>query len=328
MKVALCADLQFDEYPHLSNTLPSGITSRLQDCIDCFSWIVDTAVQEGCTKLIIAGDLFESRTELPLSVIDAACRCMDHASTAFDGEVHVVVGNHDSWLRSPDVTSVRMFEGLARVYALPSVDAPFAYVPWTDDEEDLASMVETVAKNRSAKYLVTHCLVRDIYPSGGISFAALKPRRWRRILLGDVHDPKEFRNCSYIGSPMHFDFGDAGGTRGFRILDTEADELTTVENTRSPRFVKLSSQEDIADVRAADFVRTEDAGLAEAVTATTTARVECTEVKLDETPPRLAVKSKDPHDEVLRRYCEHEGAGDDEALLEVGLDILEEAIQS
>lgn len=325
MKVALSADWQFDEYPNLSTVLPSGLTSRLQDVVDCFRWHVDEARDRGCEMLIISGDLFESRTVLSLPVIHAACGCLQYASNGFgvDG-LHIVVGNHDSYLRSPDINSVVMFSGLAQVHDRPCMDPPFAFVPWTDDEEQMQAMVAQVAKEKRCQYLVTHCLVEDIYPTGGISFATLMPKRWKRIFLGDVHQPGEFKRAMYIGAPMQFDFGDAGGERGFRILDTETDEVEFIENTHAPKFHKVVERDDIDEIRAVDFVRTDDLDLAEAVAEQTTAHIECRDVKLDDPPPRLDVKSRDPHEQVLRRYCEHMKV-EDESLVELGLAILEEA---
>lgn len=326
MKVALSADWQFDEYPNLSTVLPNGLTSRLQNVMECFKWHVDEALRRGCEKLINDGDMFESRTSIPLPVIQVACQCIQYASNGFgDDNVHIVVGNHDSYLRSPDINSVVMFEGFATVHDRPCMDPPFAFVPWTDDEEQMAAMVEQVAKEKRCKYLVTHCLVQDIYPTGGIRFATLKPKRWKRVLLGDVHQPGEFKNALYIGAPMQFDFGDAGGERGFRILDTESGEVEFVENTFSPRFHKVEEHADVKAVRDVDFVRTDDLDLADAVAKQSgTAHIECRDVKLDDPAPRLDVKSRDPHEEVLQRYCDHMGV-EDESLVELGLDIIEEA---
>lgn len=336
MKVALSADWQFDEYPNLSTITPSGITSRLVDQLDCFQWYLDEALALGCDALIIAGDLFDSRTVLPLSVIDVVCRAFDVAAERFHPDmVHVVVGNHDSWLRSPTVNSLRMLSGLATVHETPTIWGDFAFVPWTDDAEEQRRMIEALSKRKEARYLVTHALLKGVTGGPkGMPQAYLKPRSWSRIMLGDVHDPREIDSqgrIQYIGAPMHLEYGDAYGKRGFKVLDTETADVEFVENTRSPKFFVADCPGQLLDVKERDFVRikTDDVEEAEELVAAAkgvATHVESTVVKVESDAPRLGVRSCDPHEQALTQYCEHQGIEAPEELVDVGLSILQEAM--
>jgi DNA repair exonuclease SbcCD nuclease subunit len=159
----------------------------------------------------------------------------------------------------------------------------------------------------------------------------LRPTRWKQVILGDVHDPVQVaKNVRYCGSPMQWHYGDADGKRGFLILDDETMKVEFIENEFSPRFHLLT---EVAgeQVRKGDFVRvrTEDADVAREIVKSVQShyptRIDVETVEIEGTAPRLAVHAKDQHSEVLRRYIEYQGLGEVPGLVELGVEILEEA---
>lgn len=319
--------------------LPSGITSRLQDQLNCWEWIVSEAIERKCIHLFVVGDIFDSRDTINVSVIDTVCRAF-HAVNASeetgwrDLRLHVLVGNHDSYLKTPKLNSLQALKGAAHVYdqpmVLPVLNA--AMVPWTDDQDDFHKQIDAVSTG-AYDYLFTHVMVEGAVPHGrGIPYSWLKADKFTRIFLGDVHEPVDLDdNVHYIGSPMQIDNRDAGGRRGFYIYDTKDDELEYIENEISPRFHIIEDANTDA-VREGDFVRvkSDDPDIAaEAVAAAQekTTWVESELVEVDDNPPRLDVRSKDTHAAVLQKYCKHQGL-EGEVLkrrVKLGLDILEEA---
>jgi DNA repair exonuclease SbcCD nuclease subunit len=329
MKWALCADLQFDEYARLSTLHPTGLTTRLLNLIECWRWIVETSRKASCDGIFILGDVFNSRTEIPLGVLDIVCREFHEA--AEDLKIIVIVGNHDSLLRSPERNSLQVFRGYAQVIEKPHTFQNFLLMPWMEDFEAYRKAVDTMSKKSKPDYLLSHIMLEEAgYPGKGIPLAYLHPKRFKHILLGDVHDPKVIaKNVRYVGSPLQIDFRDAGQTRGFLILNDKNGHITDVCNTFSPRFHMLSNA-DVSDVGEKDFVRVKTENPADALAALEAAQkvtpwVEGTIVETDDKPPRIAVHTKDTDEEVLGRYASYQGRGGDKGLVNLGLEILKEA---
>ncbi|KKL97995.1 hypothetical protein LCGC14_1828830 [marine sediment metagenome] len=328
-RYALCADLQFDEYARLSTMDKSGLPTRLLDLIACWRWIVEASVNMGCKSLFILGDVFNSRTEVSLSVLDLVCREFHAASKKIS--LHVIAGNHDSLLRVPDRNSLQVFRGYATIYEEPTRRDTFALVPWIEDLDEYQQAVDTVSRRTGVLFLLSHILLEEAgYHGKGVPLSHLFPKRFKQILLGDVHEPKIITpHVRYVGSPLQIDFRDAGQTRGFCILDAQAQKVTFVENTMSPRFHMLSSG-DVEGIRKKDFVRVKTENPKDAIAAVKAAQkitpwVEATLVEVEDTTPRIEVHTKDTHDEVLTRYCEYLGREDAEDLVKLGLAILKEA---
>lgn len=329
MKYAITADLQFAEYTRLSTLHPSGLTTRLLHLIECWRWIVETSRQAGCDGIFVLGDVFNSRTEIPLGVLDIVCRAFHDASE--DLKITVLVGNHDSLLRSPERNSLQVFRGYAQVIEEPHSSCGFLLMPWMEDVQTYRKTVDTMSKKWKPDYLLSHVMLQEAgYPGKGIPLAYLYPKRFKRVFLGDVHEPKVIAaNVRYVGSPLQIDFRDAGQKRGFYILDANTGKWKFHYNTKSPRFHILSSA-DVSDVEDIDFVRVKTEDPADALAALEAAQkvtpwVEGTLVETDDKPPRIEVHAKDTDDEVLSRYATYQGRGEDKGLLKLGLEILKEA---
>lgn len=325
----LTADWQFDEQPRYSRLTPSGITTRLQDQIDCLRWAVERALAVDAEGIIVDGDIFDSRTDLNLSVIDMVCREF-HAAAERGLKIVFIVGNHDSYLRSPVLNSLQMFRGYATVVDTPRVVGPFACLPWVDDPVVLAKWVDQLVGK--APFLVGHMLVDGSVHQSAVTvpLKTLQLDRWKKVFLGDVHDPDAFKHekVHYIGAPMQLHFGDAGGFRGIVLLNPASATFTRIENKLSPRFHVISDVT-TEGIRPNDFVRvkTDDIEIASAATAAVKGMagwVESTHVDVADVKPRLDVHARDTHEEVLARYCAYRRI-DDPELIALGVDILEEA---
>jgi DNA repair exonuclease SbcCD nuclease subunit len=317
------------EYARLSTLHPTGLTTRLLHLIECWRWIVETSRKAGCEGIFVLGDVFNSRTEIPLGVLDLVCREFHEASQ--DLTIIVLVGNHDSLLRSPERNSLQVFRGYAQVVEKPCLYRKFFLMPWMEDFQEYRKAVDTMSKKSKPDYLLSHVMLEEAgYPGKGIPLAYLYPKRFKHILLGDVHEPKVIsKQARYVGSPLQIDFRDVGQDRGFYTLDDKTNLLTFWRNDHSPRFHMLSSA-DVSGVEEIDFVRVKTDDPAVALAAIKAAQeitpwVEGTVVETDDKPPRIAVHTKDTDEEVLGRYASYQGRGGDKGLVDLGLEILKEA---
>lgn len=336
MRVALTADLQIQPQPRYSTLLPSGITTRLQDFLDCLRWIAKKAVDENCDKLFILGDLLDSRTVIDVTVIDQTCRTF--AEIAKSIEVHVLVGNHDAYLRTPRLNSTQMLAGVATVHESVEVVGPFVTVPWTDNQDDYRAAIKranvlSASKSRPG-FLLSHGMFGDAVPMAkGLPVEWLQEGKWRGVYLGDVHEPVILQKnpvIRYVGSPLQIHFGDAGRDRGFVVLDTESGKQKFVSNDVSPRFHFVTSVDEVPEpVTDRDFIRVkaEDAELSEALTKSVTKLSNWVEVETSAKHAeqvRIEAAGTLSDEELLRAYCKHVLV-DPDLLVPLGLQLLQEA---
>jgi DNA repair exonuclease SbcCD nuclease subunit len=331
MKWAITADPQFDDQPSYSTILPSGLTSRLVDYIDCFDWVVDTARERDCEGLIVLGDIFDSRTSISLSVIDQVCRAFKRASQDLD--VHVLVGNHDCQMRVPTVNSLQAFLGTCTVHEKPTTVGKFAFMPWVESVTTFRDEVAHLAKDCTAEYLLSHILISDALPNANVgrSVQDLMPDRWKQVLLGDVHQPvRMLSNVRYCGAPMQIHYGDAGGERGFYILDDETGELEFIKNTYSPKFHIVDENTPIERLcENGDFCRiqTSDPEVAKRIAIKLREKaewVETTAVELVDDTPRLQLHTSNTQEDTIKKYLVFKGLDGVDGLLELALEIIGE----
>lgn len=329
--VCLSSDWQFADYARLSKMTEKGITSRLTEFVECFVWMVKLAADRGVYSHIILGDLFDDRVAVPVTVLDTVCGVF--ADAAPIAEFDILVGNHDAALRSPHITSLRALQGFATIHYAPRAKGPFGFVPWVDDADRLSNWCAQVA-DAGARFLCAHVMVQGAVPNAkALPPSALHPECFERVLLGDVHDPVAVKpNIQYIGAPLHINFGDAGKKRGIWFLDTDTGAMEFVENTRSPKFHNITARADLANVDPKDYVkvRIEDYDAASEVITTLLEDgfdgwIQSEAVEVEDSAPRLEVQSKDRIEDVLRRYCDHVGVKDTDAMVALGKEIIDEA---
>ena len=335
-KYAVTGDLQFADQPRLSHLRDDGITSRLHDQVECFDWMLDVAEERGCEGLLALGDIYDQRNAVTSTVLDQAGRLFERASSMFPDEVHVLVGNHDTPLRTPNITSLRALSGHAHVWDEGGTWESLAFAPWMQDPDDYRSMIGALSKEKEARFLLSHVMVVGAVPAEiGKAHTDLRPKRWDRIFLGDIHEPLEFSDSKiqYVGAPMHHHFGDAGGERGFWILDTETGEYEFVENDVSPRFHIVRDRKSLESINERDFARVqvEDDEVGQSLereAGKRTAHVESRAVVLEEAEVRLDVRTTQSHRDILSAYAKHCEIGEEqrEPLVALGMEILEEVL--
>lgn len=336
-RVALTADLQIQSQPRYSTLAASGVTTRLEDFIACLEWIVRSALEEGCDTLFILGDLFDSRTVIDVCVIDRACRAFAEAAEKID--VHVLVGNHDAYLRTPRLNSTQMLSGIATVHETVESVGPFVVVPWTDNADDYkASLAKADALKKRSKslldFLLSHGMFGEAVPMAkGLPIEWLQSGKWRGVYLGDVHDPvvlSKKPTIRYVGSPLQIHFGDAGRKRGFVVLDTHTAKHKFITNDVSPRFHIITEIDDIEDPATdRDFfrVKVDDADLADVLAAEAKKLSSWVEVETSsrtDSSVRITAAGALSDADLLAAYCKHVMV-DASLLVPLGLELLAEA---
>ncbi len=260
MRIALSSDWHLHNYSGAQvRILKDGTNSRLKDILDCCDWMVDEAVDRGCTAFLHGGDVTHNRKVLHISAWARACAAFRRWGERIP--FHVNEGNHDEDQSGDGTSTVGALAGVvagaytsARTSRVGSLKV--GWLPYVEDPAEVREQTARLAKE-GARVLVAHlgigdprhadCLPIDYETPGRISVADLNPELFDQVFLGHYHTPQDLApNVRYIGSPLQLSFKEAGITKGFWTYDTETGEVEFVENTASPRFHILPENEAVA----------------------------------------------------------------------------------
>ena len=73
--------------------------------------------------------------------------------------------------------------------------------------------------------------------AGGIKQSDFKNSQ---VYAGHIHIKQDNKNIHYVGNPYHKDRGDRENQKGITVLDLNSGETSFIENTTSPKFIKVS----------------------------------------------------------------------------------------
>jgi DNA repair exonuclease SbcCD nuclease subunit len=342
MKVAITGDVHAGTFSQYATISEHGINSRLLRIIECLDTMIETAVDNECEQFIIAGDLYHDRVGIKPVVLDLVSSVLRKWSKKL--EVVVLQGNHDLSVSS-DHTSIQALSGLCTIITQPTVYKSVAYVPWTDDQKHLSKTIAAL-KKQGGKCMIGHLGIdgaklgpANIEIPGHIELDKVEGMdEWTWISLSHYHKYQQTRkNAWYVGSPIQHTWGEAGEQKGFFLADTTKRNPTFIENTYSPKFVKLESKADLKKVRSIDYVKivgNSEADIVELreqlkpkikddeecmVTSEVTAQAEVKE--------RLKIDSAD-NGNMLETFVDHRGVPEGlkkTKLLEIGLELLQGA---
>lgn len=329
---AVTADLHFHNHQKFRTVLSDGTNSRLKDGLDCFKWIVTTAVKQKCKLLVVCGDVFHTRKSIENTVIDKVCRVFKEASNKID--IAIVAGNHDYSVIGDGSLSIRALEK-EHVYVFDKPTScsiggvSCAFVPFMEDNDELKKSVRSL----KADYLFAHGGVVggktgpwDFEIPGNIQLDALRSDSFKSVFLGHYHAYQKLaKNVYYTGSPLSMSFDDVGIDKGFLLV--EGKKVQFVENKHSPRFTVVHDAKDLHTIEAGHFVKVmvnddDDIDIPEHLETS----VQIERVKENVYKERLQVADKNDRD-ILHAYIDANPLPDilPSFLVEVGMSLLEEA---
>ena len=185
-------------------------------------------------------------------------------------ELHVVVGNHDTYYKNTnEVNSLR------QLYAESKYDNMHMYwdgpvelnfdgcdimlSPWICAENYDTSI--KAFNDTKAQVLMGHFeingfeMMKGHLCSSGLQKASFK--KFDAVYSGHFHHPSSHDNITYLGAPYEMNWSDYGGKRGFHIFDTETRLMEFCPNPHSI-FHKIAYDDTdmtIEDVAALDISR-------------------------------------------------------------------------
>ena len=265
MRLLFFADLHAHSWSQFSTRLPSGLNSRLQDCLDILKQAKRIVEEKQIDYVFCLGDVFHSRTKIDIDVFYATFRAMrDLASTGVP--IYILKGNHDCHNRVGDVHSLEAFKTIAAVVDQPMTrtlgkgDDKFtvAMFPYTSD---VPTLIEQFKQLPVLDLVLFHQGVREaaVGPYGmtvhsELSLDTLPLDRARYCIAGDYHKRQFLANGKfhYCGSPLQLTFGEMGEEKAFSYIDTADWKIQTIP-TEAPKFYSYESSTELATVLDTEF---------------------------------------------------------------------------
>jgi DNA repair exonuclease SbcCD nuclease subunit len=250
----ITGDLHVHNFRQFAKTLPSGLNSRLHNCLNVFDIILREAKSRRIDKVILNGDIFHEADEIDTEVYGEVYKKLERlADHGID--TNLILGNHDTSLCTSQrlVHSLFAFRKVARVIEKPTTlwDSVSA-IPWTANTVLYRQWLKTAALEKPRRVLVTHVGITEgrigqsgIRVKGQVRLADLHPEGFHLVLLSDYHHRQKVADhVYYLGSPLHHNFGETHEPVIWEIqtLGQEPWYLRRAIPTHLPQFVSLQKE--------------------------------------------------------------------------------------
>jgi DNA repair exonuclease SbcCD nuclease subunit len=206
-------------------------------------WLRDELNKQKIKDIFILGDIFHYRDEIAVNTLHVVNEIFKLWKKF---NVVMIVGNHDAYYKDrSDVNSVSIFEDRKNVTVVSKATEATLFgknclfVPWGESIESYSKKdiifghfeIESFKMN-SYKLCEKGTKTSDLLDKTDL------------VLTGHFHlrDERDYsgKRIVYVGNPFEMDFGDAGSTKGYYILDLNDTSLEFFENKLSPKHIKLT----------------------------------------------------------------------------------------
>lgn len=204
-------------------------------------WFICETNKRNIDTILFLGDYFHYRDEVAVNTLDVGRKLLERLAGF---KVLMIPGNHDSYYKEhSEVNSLNVFNGWSNLVIFNDtavVEFPgnktAAFVPWGGDLDVKTDYLFGHLEINSFKMNKNKLCDKGIDSRDIISKA-------RHVYSGHFHlrDFKKYEtgNITYVGNPFEMDFGDSGSSKGIYFLDTSTGAVEFVENTQSPKHLKI-----------------------------------------------------------------------------------------
>lgn len=197
-----------------------------------------TLEEQGITRVLMLGDIFDRRKYINFQSLYAARNYLFEPLR--DYQVDVIVGNHDTALKSTnEINSLELLLG-EYTNITPHTEpieieidgTMLALLPWVCSDNYKQSM--QFLQNTVSQVLFGHLEIQGfemhIGARSDTGFDSSVFSRFSQVFSGHFHHRSTKGNITYLGSPYEMTWADYKDPRGFHLYDTDTRELTFVEN--------------------------------------------------------------------------------------------------
>lgn len=231
----------------------------LNRIVETSKWIIEEFKRQGVERVVCLGDSLNTREQVS---VEAQSACIDFfKSLAQHWKVEVLLGNHDMNLKhdrkvsSLDALALHPQIDLYREPGMvPLEGCELLMLPYFEDQSKIVELV-TNLNNKVPERVKNMVAIAHAGINGAMQITrygtkfkgALGPdafKKFKRTYTGHFHVHQRMdHRVTYVGSPLQFNFGDSGDTRGVMIYDTVTDEDHFVRNPFHDAFVFVDAEE-------------------------------------------------------------------------------------
>jgi len=196
--------------------------------------------EHNITTVLIGGDTWESRKHINVNTMYHAKRMFFSRLKENNIETISILGNHDVVYKNTNqVHSMEFVEdtysNFRTIYDSDVVDfdgCAIGLISWINKEnfDERLKFIETA----KCDYLLGHFEINGFEMSKGHpcenGLKASVFKNYTEVWSGHFHIRSKIDNIRYLGNPFQTTRGDIGYSRGFHVFDTDARELTFIEN--------------------------------------------------------------------------------------------------
>jgi DNA repair exonuclease SbcCD nuclease subunit len=197
--------------------------------------------------LIQLGDVFDNRQSLNIRVQYLAIKYFEIISKILP--TYIIAGNHDCFNKSTnEISSLECLKFIPNIhiYKEPTVidfgKAKCLMLPWCSSPEMEIEYLSNF--NKKADYVFSHSemrglmLNRKVKQEHGTDIDEFSS--YKKVYSGHIHYSQIKNNIIMAGNAYQMTRSDCDNKKGVYILDFEKNEHEFIENTHSPKFVKLN----------------------------------------------------------------------------------------
>jgi len=233
-KVAIISDL------HLGIHSNSSFWHEI--AINWANWLKKELNDKKITDIIFCGDWHHNRSEISVSTLQVSADILDIFK---DFNLIAITGNHDIYFKHrTDVNSLSIFKNrknvtiFESVYTLNAFDRIITFCPWNTAIADIPKSDIIFGHFEIVSFKMN--TFKDCEEGFNIPDLLYKAPV---IISGHFHHRHEKQYDSgrilYAGNPFQMDFGDAGNTKGYHILDLDNLKYEFIENKISPLYERI-----------------------------------------------------------------------------------------
>jgi DNA repair exonuclease SbcCD ATPase subunit/DNA repair exonuclease SbcCD nuclease subunit len=224
-------------------------------------WIIEEFKRQGVQAVVCMGDALVTREEVDVVAQSAAIALFRKMADIWP--IFLTLGNHDLNLKHS--TSVSSLDGLdmhpkIKVFReITLVGDRFLFIPYIEDQSKIVTWVQDYARQNpeKAKNIIAfgHLGLNGAVQNTkyGTTFAgAIGPdifAPFKATYSGHFHVHQRMSSrVTYVGSPLQFNFGDAGDQRGVMILDPDSGQDRFIINPHHDAFKVIAAKDITAEL--------------------------------------------------------------------------------
>lgn len=254
-RIGLFSDIHFQE-------------KGLDTIIKTGTWITELFEKQKVEAVVCLGDVLNTREVVNVQAQSAAFEFFKTMHEKLNIPIHVVLGNHDMNLRSS--RKISSLDGLSvhenkssnmiflhrELSMVNLLDQKVLVIPYHHDHQEIQQKIDNLRREYTPEQLSEIVVLGHLSVTGALqnSFMEYKGlltaetfEPFKRTFSGHFHIHHSLPSrVTYIGSPLQFNFVDAGMDRGVVLYDFSSDKFELIVNPSGKTFIRLK-EADLSD---------------------------------------------------------------------------------